>query len=990
MPLALSGQFSFVEKRESGSFERGMDLFNKEKYVSAQKQFDNFLKENEGEESIKCSEARYYGAISAMKLFHPDAESRMLDFLHNNKENQKANSAMFELGNYFYQAKNYRKAIEYYEALNRFQLTPDDLAAYFFRTGYSHLQRGDKDRALMMFAEIKDIDTYYTSPATYYFAHIAYEKEMYETAYEEFLKLTDDESFGGVVPFYITQILYMRKDYDGILKMAPELLGSAGPDREIELYRFIGDAYFNKKDYPNAIEYLEKYAAKARASGSEDRYQLAYSYYVTGNYEKAAVLFRELGSLNDIIGQNSWYLLGDCFLRAGDKKNARYAFSLASRMEFDKAIAEDALFNYAKISYETSASPFGEVIDIFNQYITRYPGSARLEEAYDYLVSTYMLIRNYKAALASLDKISKKDQRLEEAYQRVAFYRGLELFRDQEYELSADMLSKSLKYGAYSMEIKAKSHYWRGEALYRLENYSQAMDDYEIFLSLPVSQRLDENQLINYNIGYTYFQQKNYESALKYFLAFEKGSFRAAPDIMTDARNRIADCYYTATRYPEAVEYYNKVIDYARADADYATFQKGFALGLANNQSGKVDALSNLITRFPNSGYISSAYYERGRAHVALSNFPAGETDFNTVIKNYSSSQFVPSALVQLGLLYYNQGDNPASISYFKRVITEYGQTAEARNALTGLKNAYVDMNDVDSYFTFLRSQQGMGDVNTSERDSLLYVSAEKLYAAGNCGRAMPLFASYLEEFQRGMFAVNARFYLAECQYRSGDKLEARKNYLEVVAIPNNPFRQAALATLADLLMDAEEFEQARNYYAESEKAGGNRNQMITAYRGQLNASIELGDPLGTIAAAEKILALPEIAPDLMRESLFNAAKAYYSQNNMDKAFEYFRRVASDPTVAAGAESKYMVAEIQLKRDMIRESEATINEFIEMNTPHQYWMAKGFILLSDISVKKGDMLQAKATLQSLYDFYDNRSDGIIDEVNKKLRLLEGR
>ena len=33
--------------------------------------------------------------------------------------------------------------------------------------------------------------------------------------------------------------------------------------------------------------------------------------------------------------------------------------------------------------------------------------------------------------------------------------------------------------------------------------------------------------------------------------------------------------------------YYDKVIDYARLDADYAMFQKGFAQGLSNNNAGQ-------------------------------------------------------------------------------------------------------------------------------------------------------------------------------------------------------------------------------------------------------------------------------------------------------------------------------------------------------------------------------------------------------------------
>ena len=97
-----------------------------------------------------------------------------------------------------------------------------------------------------MFSEIKDIDTEYTPPALYYFSQIAYEQKMYQTAMEGFMRLKDDETFGGVVPFYIVQILYLQKDYDGILSMAPDLLKSAGKERAVELYRFIGDAYYNK------------------------------------------------------------------------------------------------------------------------------------------------------------------------------------------------------------------------------------------------------------------------------------------------------------------------------------------------------------------------------------------------------------------------------------------------------------------------------------------------------------------------------------------------------------------------------------------------------------------------------------------------------------------------------------------------------------------------------------------------------------------------
>jgi hypothetical protein len=51
-------------------------------------------------------------------------------------------------------------------------------------------------------------------------------------------------------------------------------------------------------------------------------------------------------------------------------------------------------------------------------------------------------------------------------------------------------------------------------------------------------------------------------------------------------------------------------------------------------------------------------------------------------------------------------------------------------------------------------------------------------------------------------------------------------------------------------------------------------------------------------------------------------------------------------------------------------------------------MARVFLLLADISIKKGDSLQARATLQSLKDYYKVDNDGVLDEVKAKLNSLD--
>ena len=410
-------QVSFSGDEIGSEFNRGMDFFNKEKYAPAIRLFDSYIKKGDNKNRIQIADAEYYAAVSALRLFNPDSEYRMLMYIATHPESPRINESRLDLAGYFYQNKSYRKAAQYYEIVNRQELEEEKLAEYFFRYGYSLYIKGDKEKALLMFSEIKDIDTEYTPPAIYYFSHIAYEQKMYQTALEGFMRLRNDETFGSVVPFYIAQILYMNNDYDALLGIAPDLLKSAPKERAVELYRFIGDAYYKKENYREALSYLEQYSASAKATGREDKYQLGYSYYMTGDIDKAIKILLEIGAKSDLLSQNIWYTLGDCYLQKDDKKRAQFAFGQASQMEYDMKIKEESLFNYAKLTYETSYSPFGEAIAAFQEYINLYPGSEKLEEAYDYLVSTLMEVKNYKAALTALDKIRNKESRLEEVYQ---------------------------------------------------------------------------------------------------------------------------------------------------------------------------------------------------------------------------------------------------------------------------------------------------------------------------------------------------------------------------------------------------------------------------------------------------------------------------------------------------------------------------------------------------------------------------------------------
>ncbi len=303
------------------------------------------------------------------------------------------------------------------------------------------------------------------------------------------------------------------------------------------------------------------------------------------------------------------------------------------------------------------------------------------------------------------------------------------------------------------------------------------------------------------------------------------------------------------------------------------------------------------------------------------------------------------------------------------------------------MKNTYVEINDVESYFTYIKTLEGYGNINLSEKDSLLYSSGEKIYMTGNCEKASEVFRNYLNEFQNGSFRLNAQFYLAECAYSKNSMDEALKYYLEVVQVPNNEFMEQSLKAIATITLEKEDYTKSLGYFEQLEKISEKPENLLFAVKGELKSASGSGDPQKTIIAADKIIASSNRPEELLREAYFLSAKAHYNLNDYDEALRAFRKISNEITSSEGAESKYRVAEILNRKGQTAEAEKIINEFIDQHTPQQFWMARIFLLLADISIKKGDKIQARATLQGLKDNYPVNSDGILDEVKSKLDSL---
>ena len=498
--------------------------------------------------------------------------------------------------------------------------------------------------------------------------------------------------------------------------------------------------------------YLQQYHEQVSLTQPEDKYQMGYAYYMIGDYQHAMEIFKSIPVRNDELSQSAMYHLGDCYVKLGDKQQARLAFDAASRLEYNREIQEDALFNYAVLTYELSMSPFNEAIRGLTRYISLYPASERTDEAYNYLVLAFMSTKNYKAALAALEKVKRKTPEIERSYQRVAFFRGLELFKDLSFMDAINKFDASLAYGQYDPSLKALCYYWKGESYYRLKDYDEALNYYRNFLQTDGATALNEYAICHYNIGYAAFKKKEYREALNWFKRFESLDHGQDRQILGDAYNRIGDMYFIDARYEQAIEYYDKSIGIGTTDVDYALYQKGLSAGVLNRHSEKISILAKILEQHKGSNYTPDALYETGRSYFIMTKADNAIPYYSKVIQEYPNSSYVPKSLVQLGLIYYNKNNSSKSLEYYKRVVSDFPGTPEANNALMGIKNVYVENNQVNQYFTYVESLGRDIDISRDEQDSLSYMAAENIYMSGDCDGAISSFINYINDFRiRGL-----------------------------------------------------------------------------------------------------------------------------------------------------------------------------------------------------------------------------------------------
>lgn len=884
-------------------------------------------------------------------------------------------------------AQNYFDAGEYEHAAREFSLVdPSSLSASeraecTFKKAYSSYFSGDYNTAVTEFVQIQGMPySSYTAPSSFYLAYMAYSMKDFEIAELWFRKSVTDDRFKALSEYYIMECRFMSRDYSYVLENAPSMLDTLPAERQNRMARMISESYLVNGQSGKALEYLRQ---ERLPDTRTDLFHAGSVMYAVQNYKGAIENFSRISPRTDSLGQVASYELAYSYIQTGNKVAAASAFKEAAATAFDPAIQEDAAFNYAKLSFDLN----GDTAP-FDDYISRYSTEKRGEQIYNYMAIAALNRRDYAEAIENYSRIEELDDAQKGNYVKANYLRANQLASGGAWSSAIPYLKAAGFYYPRTDRFNQLSRYWLAEANYNSGNFAEAEKLWQELYNTSALRGTQESALLPYNLGYSYYAEKRYEQAAKWF-----DEYAASGDGLNreDALTRRADCDFARHNYKAAVKSYQKVIDeFDGADKIYPFYQQALAYGLSGQKKNKVNVLSRVRKSSPDAPLYCEAMYELGRAQMENGSYDAAALTFEQLRTTTSDNTFAARALIGKGMAYRNMKRYDSALDQYKQVVSLVPGSEYSEEALLAINSIYQTTGTPEKYIEFIENNGLDVGRSSSEKESIYFNTAEQIYLAGNYNQAVNYLRKYISDYPDGSRRGDATFYLADSYSRLGDKEKACACFEDALKyLKGGSFAESAALNYAVLSYGLERFEDAlKGYIRLGETAQMDENKAI-ARLGRLRSAFACKNWAEVVDAASQIEKSSD--PEAQkREAQFTKARAFLAQSKRDEAFAIFSRLAVLTTTAEGAESAYMLIQDSFDRGDYDKAENTVYAYASKFGRQSYWMARSYIVLADTFGARGNTVQARATLESIRDGYvaSSENDDILALVSERLNALQ--
>ncbi len=925
---------------------------------------------------------------------HPEKINQLEQFLREGGSSYQ-DLGWWIVGTSSFQKKDYSKALNQLQSIqNKEQFQTDELIQINYMTGVCQFQKGNYKNAKNLLNDIKELPSPYKGQVNYLLAYILISEKDYQKAIEQYKKIDADPSYSKEAIVKVAELLYELKQYSEVISYAQNKVGNISGSEEISLYRLLGLAYFQTKDYFKCQSFLKKTSQSEKLSPTEN-YYLGLSSFFIKDYKEALDPLGKVGVQKDSMGQNATYYLAHSLLENGNKDQARLAFQAASKMNFDPILKEESSFQYAQLSYE-----LGQLVGALpalQNFIKDYPKSKFNTKARELLSTMLLEANDFKSALEILEKIPEFDFVTKKTYQRASYYRGVELYNAGDYKEAINCFYKSQQH-LVDKKIEILSHFWRAEALFKQGDYAGCNFSHQKFLNqfeesfkLPIE---SSPMVAHYTLGYSYYKTlKNVQAATEFSKAaneFELNRLSAlkvlGQGFAADLYGRLGDLHFLSGNYASAKNAYGEISKNQWPGAEYAELQMAILTGLEGKTADKLEQLKTLLFKYPNSAYKDQVLLEIASMYFTQVKFDEALVVLQQLISERKESAYLKKAFLTKGLIEYNLEKYEDAIVTLKQVVENYPRTNESEDAMETLENIYSTLNRVDDYLKYASIHSNI-QPSEAKQDSLTFLAAENQFRKKNvCKDAVDDYSNYLKKFPQGLFVDKAHFLRAECYNRMNFRTQALEDYEYIIAQKRNSYSEASYINAARLAFQLKNYSKALQFFQELQKFALSEGNLLDAKAGETQCLFALGNYGDCKKAAERLLNSRSVPTEMQALAHLYLGKAEIENNNLGAAFTALDKVLNQVKDEKAAEARYLQAMIYFKQGKQDKCQNAIFDLTEKLPFYGTWISKGFMLLADSYVAQKNIFQAIATLEGLIENEDQPE--LLEEAKKKLEVYK--
>ncbi|MFT6334090.1 MAG: tetratricopeptide (TPR) repeat protein [Saprospiraceae bacterium] len=1004
--LTYSGTIAYSQESAyfDNTFEqltKAQEYFDLELYGQAIHHIDLYIDKTHATQESKKKLNSYLEAlslkyISQLRLDLPEGEENLKYFVNQNHPSPLITDAAYEIGNYYYNEKQYASSIKYFDKIDIDALPEIKMSELVFKKGYCHFVKKEFANAQYNFSYSKDIQNKFFYPINYYYGMCEYFNGDYENAVKSFQRVEDNYIYKSQIPYYIAQIYFAEKKYDKLISYGKNAVQKPDTKKKKEIHLLLGQTYFQRNNYEKALPHLEYYEDNTDALTLEEFYQLAFTQYRLGHCDSAIDNFLEINLEDSKLGQVVNYYLADCYEKQGDKQSSRAAFKKVSQMDYDLGMKEEATFNYGKLSAEMGLER--EAINVLMDVERSSPYYTETQSIInDILVNT----GDFDNAISILESLPNLNTELEKTYQDVTFNRAIQHLAEGQPEEAKTMFTKSYKY-SYNKLLVAQAYYWEANMLSNEGDYDNSIAAFDKYqrAAKSISNLPKETQTYmgHYNQAYNFLKTNQFEAAALEFKQAIIGMNRNEDQIkssaiyervLPDAYLRAGDCLFKINRYDDAVTYYDQSIDRQAVGYVYSLYQKGLIEGLLGEPYQKVITMERITDNHPDSDYADDALLQLGDTYLSLGSPIPAANAFKKLRTDYKGrSNLINAANLKLGLINYNEGDAESALTYYKSVFTNNPNPQESQEALIAIEEIYIDdLGKSDEYFNFLKTIPGY-EISAFTKDSINYRIGEIQYQNANYERAITAFDDYLKVYSSGYYRLNARYFRGESLSILKKYSIALRDYEAIIKEGISDYYERATKKAALISYNHDQnFNKAYKYYSLWEKQTQNLEDKYQAQLGLMRSAFRTGNNDGVKTYSNKVNQNPLATNEDKSSAMYYLAKVSYRTGLLEQAASAFQQVASLSNNNQAAESRYMLAKIALDKNDLDGAENKANAANEKNKNYPTWIAKSILLLSDVYVIKGDLLNARAAVEAIIENFSS-DELLLKEAKEKLAIIE--